>query len=35
MARLLFPFASPLFRERVCRNLAWRWFVRREMMLRS
>ena len=30
MARLLLPFASPLFRERVCRNLAWRWFVKRE-----
>jgi hypothetical protein len=30
MIRLLLPFASPLFRERVQRNLAWRWFVARE-----
>ena len=35
MIRLLLPFASPLFRERVQRNLAWRWFVKGEMKLRE
>ncbi len=29
MVRLLLPLASPLFRERVQRNFAWRWFVSR------
>ena len=29
MVQLLLPFASPLFRERVYRNFAWRWFVSR------
>ena len=30
MIRLFLLFASPLFCERVQRNLAWRWFVARE-----
>ena len=28
MVRLCLPFASALFRERVQRNFAWRWFVK-------
>ncbi len=29
MVLILLPLASPLFRERIVRNFAWRWFVTR------